>query len=98
MKKAADIVRIFNEHKFHFICGAFIAYMVFFYDYSLVRLVRLDGQAAELKSQIQDYRDTIAHFEQRIEEMNNASDELDRYAREKLHMHASNEDLYIFED
>lgn len=98
MKKTAEIVHILYEHKFHVICVAFVVYMVFFYDYSLVRLIKLDDQAAELKAQINDYRDTIAHFEQRIQEMNNASEELDRYAREKLHMHASNEDLYIFED
>lgn len=98
MKRAAEIVHILNEHKFHIVCVAFIGYMVFFYDYSLMRLVQLGNQADELESQIQVYRDTIAHFEQRIQEMNEASEELDRYAREKLHMHASNEDLYIFED
>lgn len=98
MKRAAEIVHILSEHKFPVLCVVFITYMAFFYDYSLLRLVKLDNQASELKSQIKVYQDTIAHFEQRIQEMNNASEELDRYAREKLHMHASNEDLYIFED
>lgn len=94
----ANIMRKLYHYKLLIGCMAFLLYMIFGYEYSLVRLIQLDNQAAELQSEIRVYRDTIAHFEQRIQEMNSATEELERYAREKLRMHASNEDLYVFDD
>ena len=95
--KIATAIRFVWRHLFGVTCVAFILYMCFGEEYSLKNIVRLHAQEAELRREIATYKDSINNFERRIDEINVDSETLERYAREKMHMHKENEDLYLFD-
>lgn len=83
---------------FGVICGGFFLYMCFMDQYSVVNIWKLSVQEAELEREIDQYRDSIAAYDRRIDELSVGSEELERVAREQMHMHKKNEDLYLIED
>ena len=86
------------RHLFALACLAFVVYMLFISDYSVTNIMSLEAQQAELSHEISVYKDSIANFEQRIEEISVDNAELERHARERMYMHRENEDLYILDD
>jgi len=72
--------------------------MCFGGEYSVKNIVSLRTQEAELRKEIEEYKDSINNFERRIDEVSVDSEQLERHARERMHMHRENEDLYIIEE
>lgn len=83
---------------FGVLCVGFIVYMCFVDDYCVLNIMRLRAQESELEHDIERYKDSIAAYQRRIDELSVESQELERVAREQMHMHKKNEDLYLFDD
>lgn len=89
--------RLAMRHWFKVLCAVFIFYMLFLGDYSVVNIVSLERQEGQLRKEIAQYADSIDHFDNRLKEVDTNSEQLERYAREKLHMHRENEDIYLID-
>lgn len=98
LKNLASVVRFLRAHWFKTLCGAFVIYMCFCGDYSLMNIMSLKAQESALRDEIEEYQDSIKHFEERINELDVNSEQLERYAREHMFMHGENEDVYILDD
>lgn len=95
--KIAAVLRLAQRHWFKVFCAGFVFYLLFCGDYSLVSIVSLETQEASLRREIEQYRDSVSNFERRIEVVNADNEQLERYAREQMHMHGQNEDLYLID-
>ena len=98
MVKLMRVGRFCRNHVFWVTCGVFALYMCFCGDYSLVNIMSLESQEDELRDEIEEYREMTEDFQQRIDEVSVDNEKLERYAREKMHMHRQNEDLYLLDD
>lgn len=98
MSKASRIFRFALQHWFKTLCCLFLFYMVFLSEHSVLRIMRLHTQEAQLQREIEQYQDSVKSFDGRIKQVEVDSKALERHARERLHMHRENEDLYLFEE
>lgn len=98
MNKIKTTGRFILRHWFGILCFAFVLYMCFGGEYSLKNIISMRAQEAALRKEIEEYKDSIDHFERRIDEVSVNSEQLERYARERMRMHRENEDLYIIEE
>lgn len=51
----------------------------------------------ELKQEIDYYKDKSEKSKQRLKELESDKEDLEKFARERYHMHAPNEDVYVVE-
>lgn len=72
--------------------------MFFCGDYSVMNIMSLRAQESALRDEIEEYQDSIKHFEQRLNELDVDNQQLERYARERMFMHGKGEDIYILDD
>ena len=86
-----------KRHAFWVVCVGFFVYMLVFCEYSVYDIMKLRRQEAELRREISMYKDSIGNFEQRIEEVSVDETKLERLARERMHMHRADEDLYLID-
>ncbi len=98
MNKIKTVGSFVLRHWFGILCLTFILYMFFGGEYSVMNILSMRQQEAELRKEIGEYKDSINHFERRIDEVSVDSEQLERHARERMLMHRENEDLYIIED
>ncbi len=98
MNKIKTVGGFIYRNWFTILCCAFFLYICFGGEYSLMNIYSLREQEKELRKEIEVYRDSIDNFERRIDEVSVDSEQLERHARERMHMHRENEDLYIIED
>lgn len=96
--KIEAVLRLAQRHWFKVLCGGFVFYLLFCGDYSLVSIVSLEAQESALRKEIEEYRDSVANFENRLKVVNADNEQLERYAREHMHMHGDNEDLYLIDE
>lgn len=96
--KSSKFLRFALQHWFKTLCLLFILYMVFVSEHSVIRIMRLHAQEDELRKEIRQFEDSIVNFQRRIDQVSVDNEALERHARERLHMHRENEDIYIFED
>lgn len=100
-KKLVTLLRIgrfCRRHVFMVACLAFGVYLLFGSDYSLMNILKLQAQEAQLRDEIEEYQEMTEDFQRRIDEVNVDNEKLERYAREKMHMKAENEDLYLIDE
>lgn len=90
-------LRFFRRHWFWILLTGFAVHCVFFDEHSLLRLMDHHHKQALLRREIAAYQDSILIYERSIMEVSGGTDELERYAREKLMMKRSNEDVYLIE-
>lgn len=98
MQKIKVYLRFAMRHWFTSLCLAFLLYMCFGGEFSVVNILKLKRQEADLRREISQYEDSINNFQRRIDQVNVDSEHLEKHARERLHMHRRNEDLYLFDD
>ncbi len=96
--KIGAALRLAQRHWFKVFCGGFVFYLLFCGDYSLVNIVSLEAQEADLRKQINMLKDSVANYEQRLDAVNADNEQLERYAREHLHMYGVDEDLYLIDE
>lgn len=98
MSKFTKVLRFSLRHWFKTLCVLFLFYMFFVSEHSVWRIMKLHAQEDELRREIRQYEDSITNFQRRIDEVSVDNEALERHARERLHMHKENEDLYLFDE
>lgn len=98
MQKLKVYFRFAMRHWFFTLCTCFLFYMFFGGEFSVINILSLKRQEAELRREIKEYGDSIENFQLRIDQVSVDTEHLEKHARERLHMHRKNEDLYLFED
>ena len=76
---------------------AYLAFVLFFNEYSIVRNFELEQKIDSLKQEIKLYEDTAKKYKLLNEQLNKNPEEMERVVREQHHMNKINEDVYIFE-
>ncbi len=98
MQKIKIYIRFAMRHWFFSLCVGFLLYMFFGGEFSVVNILSLRHQEAALRREIREYEDSISNFQRRIDQVSVDTEHLEKHARERLHMHRRNEDLYLFDD
>lgn len=75
---------------------AFVAYVLFFNDNSVMKNMEYAAQIRDLKEQIAMYEDTLQHYAALNHRLDTNPAELERILREKHHYQRQSEDVYIF--
>ncbi len=88
----------FLRHWFWILLVVFVGHIVFFDEHSLVKYCSYRRQEAAIQEQIDSYRDSIFQYEQGIEELSGDNSRLEKFAREKLMMKKTDEDVYLFDE
>lgn len=91
-------LNVMLSHKFLITCCCFVVYMLVFSDHSALTIARLRQQETALERRIQSYRDSIDQYEQYLNEVTGDEVRLERFARERLLMHAPGEDVYLVDE
>ena len=76
---------------------AYLAFVLFFNEYSIARSFELEQKIDSLKIEINNYQDTAQKYKLLNEQLNKNTEEMERVVREQHHMNLVNEDVYIFE-
>ena len=76
---------------------AYLAFVLFFNEYSIAKYVVLEQQIDSLKTEIKYYQDTTQRYMLLNDQLNKSTEEMERVVRERHHMNRVNEDVYIFE-
>ena len=72
----------------------FVVVLLFFGDNSFVRSSKYRSQINELKSQIQNYEDSAAMYDAKVNALNTDNESLERLVREQYGMKRVNEEVY----
>ncbi len=97
-KYCFTIYKYVRQHMFSSLVFAAIFWLAFVSEHSLVSILSLQREKKRMQQEIVNYKDSISHFEQSIEEVSGKSEEMEHFAREKLYMKAPNEDVYLIDE
>lgn len=75
---------------------AFLAFLTFFNDNSLMHDAEYLRQERQLRQQIAQLEDTLLHYRQLNAKLDSDPAELEKIVREHYHMQRTGEDVYIF--
>ena len=84
-----------HVNKYLLVIGAFIFYILFLDENSLMHRMRLTTQERELKKEIKYYRDKIDKDAQKLEELHSSDENLEKFAREQYLMKQPDEEIFI---
>ena len=73
----------------------FVIVLLFFGDNNYMRINKYRSQINDLKSQIQNNKDSAAMYEAKINELNTDKESLERLVREKYGMKRTNAEVFI---
>ena len=76
----------------------FLVWMTFLNDIDLVFVIQKRQELSELKEQVERLEDEIIIAEEALDDLNNNTESLEKFAREEYLMRRSNEDLYIIKE
>lgn len=76
---------------------AFIIFLTFFTDNSLMKRLEYEREISRLKEEIKQNTDTLHHYEILNSNLTTDREEMERIVRERYHMQRANEDVYLFE-
>ncbi len=65
---------------------------------TIIHWIRTSNEIRQQEKQMEIYRQEIDQMNQNIEELENNRDTLEKFARERFHFAAPDEDVYIVED
>ena len=88
---------LIRRNKYLITIGAFLLIICVLDENNLMRRAEHIREIRELKSEIQMYRDKYEADNERLLEITNDPNELEKIAREKYFMKKENEDIYVFE-
>lgn len=74
---------------------AFVGFVLFFNENSVMRSFELNQRINELELEIQDNRDTLIYYQNLNRALNTDPETMERIVRENYHMQRPNEDVYI---
>lgn len=76
---------------------AFVVYLTFFTDNSIIKGMEYDREISRLKEEIKQNSDTLRYYEELNRSLSTDKEEMERIVREHYHMQHPGEDVYIFE-
>lgn len=79
------------------IVAAAVIFVVFLNDNSVMRTYELESEIERLKAEIQEYRDTLNHYQQLNTSLETDAQTMERIVREQYHMQRPGEDVYLVE-
>lgn len=77
--------------------AAAVVFVVFLNDNSVMRTYELESEIERLKAEIQDYRDTLDHYQRLNTSLETDAQTMERIVREQYHMQRPGEDVYLVE-
>ena len=98
MSKLLTIWNHIRRHKYLITVLAFLVIIVFLDENSLIQRAQHRQEINDLTSEIAKYRKQYEEDTQRLKELTNSPEALEKIAREKYFMKKPNEDIFIFEE
>lgn len=87
---------LFN--KYIAVLAIFALLMTFCGDQSLMNRLRRAREIARKEAELKEYKDNINAASEEIKRLNQSTENLEKFAREKYHMHADGEDVYLIDE
>ena len=87
-----------RKHKYLITIAAFLVIIVFLDENSLIQRAKHQQEINTLNSEITKYRKQFEEDTEKLKELTNNPEAMDKIAREKYLMKKPNEDIFIFEE
>lgn len=87
-----------RKHKYLITIAAFLVIIVFLDENSLIQRAKHQQEINTLNSEIQKYRKQYEEDTEKLKELTNNPEAMEKIAREKYLMKKPNEDIFIFEE
>ena len=98
MSKLKSFWKIIRQHKYLITIGAFLLIYIFLDENSLIQRGKHQQEISNLTQEIEKYRKQYEDATQRLKELTESPEALEKIAREKYLMKKPNEDIFIFEE
>ena len=98
MSKLATVWKYIRQHKYLITILIFLLVVVFLDENSLIQRAKYRQEISTLKSEIQKYRTQYNEDTQKLKELMENPEALEKIAREKYFMKKPNEDIFIIEE
>ena len=98
MSKLLTLWNVIGRHKYIITLIIFGIIIVFLDENSLIQRARHKDEIKTLKNEISKYRVQFEEDTERLKEITNNPEALEKIAREKYLMKKPNEDIFIFEE
>lgn len=99
MKRAfLKIGKLVWRHKFATFVILFVMWLTFFAEHSIWEIQKINHQQQMLQHEITEFKDSIRHYQELIDDVSGNTEELEHFAREKMRMKKENEDVFLIED
>ncbi len=76
---------------------AFVFFVLFFNDNSILQSFEYNRQIQELKDEIRSNEDTLRYYQELNDRLDTDPETMERIVREQYHMQRPSEDVYVFE-
>ena len=87
-----------RKHKYLITIAAFLVIIVFLDENSLIQRAKHQQEINTLNSEITKYRKQFEEDTEKLKELTNTPEAMEKIAREKYLMKKPNEDIFIFEE
>ena len=98
MSKLMTLWNYIRRHKYLITVVAFLVIIVFLDENSLIQRAQHRQEINDLTTEIAKYRKQYEEDTERLKELTNSPEALEKIAREKYFMKKPNEDIFIFEE
>jgi cell division protein FtsB len=98
MSKLMTIWTYIRKHKYLITIAAFLVIIVFLDENSLIQRAKHQQEINTLNSEITKYRKQFEEDTEKLKELTNNPEAMEKIAREKYLMKKPNEDIFIFEE
>ena len=98
MSKLMTVWNYIRKHKYLITIVSFLVIIVFLDENSLIQRNKHREEINVLTSEIEKYRKQFEEDTQKLKELTNNPEALEKIAREKYLMKKPNEDIFIFEE
>ena len=98
MSKLMTLWNYIRRHKYLITVVAFLVIIVFLDENSLIQRAQHRQEINDLTTEIAKYRKQYEEDTERLKELTNSPEALEKISREKYFMKKPNEDIFIFEE
>ena len=98
MSKLTTVWTYIRQHKYLITIVTFLVIIVFLDENSLIQRAKHQQEIKELTNEIEKYRKQYEEDTERLKELTNNPEAMEKIAREKYLMKKPNEDIFIFEE
>ena len=98
MSKLMTIWEYVRKHKYMITVVGFLVIIVFLDDNNLIQRAKQRQEIKALTAEIEKYRKQFEEDTEKLKELNENPDAMEKIAREKYLMKKPNEDVFIFEE